>query len=266
MNDGWSKGCSLVSSGAMLVALIASALAGASADVRADLADTVAVVKKSVVAVGTFEPTRSPQFRFLGTGFVAGNGNQVVTNAHVEGAVVENQESKEQLVVALPGTGRVVARPVRREAIDRDHDVSVLRFDGPPMPALRLGNSDTVRDGQDIALTGFPLGSAIGIVPVTHKGIISAITPVGQPLPSARQLEAQAVRRLATGSYSVFQLDAVSYPGNSGSPVYNPATGEVLGIVNMVFVKGSKEAAITNPSAISYAIPASFIKVLLQQP
>lgn len=247
-------------------AVLCGALGGVSGDVLADLADTVAVVKRSVVAVGTFEPTRSPQFRFVGTGFVAGNGNQVVTNAHVEGAVVENSETKEQLVIALPGTGRASVRPVRREAIDRDHDVSVLRFDGPPMPALRLGNSDAVRDGQDIALTGFPLGATIGIVPVTHKGIISAITPVGQPLPSARQLEAQTVRRLAVGSYSVFQLDAVSYPGNSGSPIYSPATGEVLGIVNTVFVKGSKEAAITNPSAISYAIPASFIKALLQLP
>lgn len=239
---------------------------GAPVDVLADLPDTVALVKKSVVAVGTFAPTRSPQFRFLGTGFVTGNGNQVVTNAHVEGAVVESVENKEQLVIALPGAGRVSARPVRREAVDRDHDLAVLRFDGPPMPALRIGDSDAVRDGQEIALTGFPLGSAIGIVPVTHKGIISAVTPAGQPLPTARQLEGQTLRRLATGSYFVFQLDAVSYPGNSGSPVYSPETGEVLGIVNMVFVKGSKEAAITNPSAISYAIPASFIKALLQQP
>lgn len=266
MTRGWNGRSGAIVPGTALVGLLASGLALVAADARADLADTVAQIKKSVVAVGTFEPTRSPQFRFLGTGFVAGNGNQVVTNAHVEGAVVENTENKEQLVIALPGSGRVSARPVRREAIDREHDVSVLRFDGPPMPALQLGNSDAVRDGQDIALTGFPLGATIGIVPVTHKGIISAITPVGQPLPSARQLDAPTLRRLATGSYSVFQLDAVSYPGNSGSPIYNPATGEVLGIVNMVFVKGSKEAAITNPSAISYAIPASFIRPLLQQP
>jgi S1-C subfamily serine protease len=101
-------------------------------------------------------------------------------------------------------------------------------------------------------------------VPVTHRGIVSAVTPVGQPLPSARQLEAQAVRRLATGGYSVFQLDAVCYPGNSGSPVFNPDTGEVLGIVNMVFVKGSKESASTTPSGISYAIPSAFIKALLK--
>ena len=46
----------------------------------------------------------------------------------------------------------------------------------------------------------------------------------------------------------MLQLDIVSYPGNSGSPLYDAHTGEVLGILNMVFIKGSKEAALTNPS------------------
>lgn len=230
----------------------------------ADLAATVVEIKKSVVAVGSFQPTRSPQFRFLGTGFVVGSGNQVVTNAHVQGAILDSAESNERLVIALPGSGRVMVRPVVKEAVDRDHDLAVLRFEGPPMPALRLGDSSTVREGQDIALTGFPLGGTIGIVPVTHRGIVSAVTPVGQPLPSARQLEAQTVRRLAMGGYSVFQLDAVCYPGNSGSPVFHPDSGEVIGIINMVFVKGSKESATTTPSGISYAIPAAFIKALLK--
>jgi hypothetical protein len=49
----------------------------------ADFPDTVAQVKRSVVAVGTFMPSRNPQFRFLGTGFVVGDGKQVATNAHV---------------------------------------------------------------------------------------------------------------------------------------------------------------------------------------
>lgn len=245
----------------LLVGALVTLLAGPA---WADLAATVVEIKKSVVAVGSFQPTRSPQFRFLGTGFVVGSGNQVVTNAHVQGAVVDSTESNERLVIALPGSGRVMVRPVFKEAVDRDHDLAVLRFEGPPMPALRLGDSSTVLEGQDIALTGFPLGGTIGIVPVTHRGIVSAVTPVGQPLPSARQLEAQTVHRLAMGGYSVFQLDAVCYPGNSGSPVFHPDSGEVIGIVNMVFVKGSKESATTTPSGISYAIPAAFIKALLK--
>jgi serine protease Do len=61
----------------------------------------------------------------------------------------------------------------------------------------------------------------------------------------------------------VFQLDATAFPGNSGSPLYDPATGEVVGILNMVFVKGTKESALTQPSGISYAIPSNFLIELL---
>lgn len=227
----------------------------------ADFPGTVARVKQSVVAVGTYAPVGNPRFRFLGTGFVVGDGNRVVTNAHVLASVPEGGDEK--LVIAMPGSGRVVARPVRREASDPDHDLALLGFDGPPLPPLTLGDAGTVREGQDVAITGFPLGGSIGIVPVTHKGIVSAITPIGQPLASARQLDSKTVRRLSVGTYTVLQLDIVSYPGNSGSPLYDPASGEVLGILNMVFVKGSKEMALTNPSGISYAIPVSFLKALL---
>jgi S1-C subfamily serine protease len=66
-----------------------------------------------------------------------------------------------------------------------------------------------------------------------------------------------------TGSYPVLQLDATAYPGNSGSPVYDPESGEVLGIINMVFVKGTKEAALTQPSGITYAIPAKHLQALM---
>ena len=66
-----------------------------------------------------------------------------------------------------------------------------------------------------------------------------------------------------TGSFPVLQLDATAYPGNSGSPVYDPESGDVLGIINMVFVKGTKEAALTQPSGITYAIPASHLQALL---
>jgi serine protease Do len=35
--------------------------------------------------------------------------------------------------------------------------------------------------------------------------------------------------------------------------------------MNMVFIKGTKESAITNPSGISYAIPSQYIKNLLDK-
>jgi S1-C subfamily serine protease len=55
----------------------------------ADFPGTIARVKQSVVAVGTYVPVGNPRFRFLGTGFVVGDGNRVVTNAHVLASVPE---------------------------------------------------------------------------------------------------------------------------------------------------------------------------------
>jgi serine protease Do len=37
----------------------------------------------------------------------------------------------------------------------------------------------------------------------------------------------------------------------------------VVAVVNMTFVKGTKESALTNPSGISYAIPANFLQALI---
>jgi serine protease Do len=47
--------------------------------------DTIVRVKASVVAVGTVQRLRSPQFQFFGTGFAVGDGGLIATNAHVIG-------------------------------------------------------------------------------------------------------------------------------------------------------------------------------------
>jgi S1-C subfamily serine protease len=70
------------------------------------------------------------------------------------------------------------------------------------------------------------------------------------------------IRRLDE-NYSVFQLDATAYPGNSGSPLYDAETGDVIGIVSSVFVKETKEKLLRDPSGISYAIPIRYAKALL---
>lgn len=47
--------------------------------------------------------------------------------------------------------------------------------------------------------------------------------------------------------------------------MWNPETGNVLGVVNSTYVKGSKEAALTAPSGISYAIPVKFVNQMLEK-
>jgi hypothetical protein len=44
----------------------------------------------------------------------------------------------------------------------------------------------------------------------------------------------------------------------------NAETGEVVGVISMVLIKGTKESALSHPSGISYAMPASYVQELLK--
>jgi S1-C subfamily serine protease len=245
-------------------AILAAAWALVASPAVADnTVSTIERVKGSVVAVGTFERTRAPEFQFRATGFAVGDGTLIATNAHALPVSLDS-EHRETLSVLIPAPGQEPQRREARElAVDTGTDLALLKIDGPPLPALKLRGLEAVREGQSVLFTGFPIGSVLGIFAATHRGMIAAITPIVIPAPMAAQLDARVARRLTTGSIPVLQLDATAYPGNSGSPVYDPESGEVLGIINMVFVKGTKEAALTQPSGITYAIPATHLQALL---
>ena len=69
-----------------------------------------------------------------------------------------------------------------------------------------LGDATHVREGESVLFTGFPIGSVLGLIPVTHRAMVSAITPIVMPAARADQLDARTVRRLQIGSFSVFPL------------------------------------------------------------
>jgi S1-C subfamily serine protease len=134
------------------------------------------------------------------------------------------------------------------------HDLALLQIDGPPVPSLKLASREAP-EGTAIALIGFPIGGALGYSHVTHRGIVSARTAIVPPAAGPQGLSERAVRQLREGSFEVVQLDATAYPGNSGGPVIDIESGEVVGVVSMVLVKGTREAALSAPSGISYAVP-----------
>jgi serine protease Do len=235
--------------------LVCAALLCAPALAQAGLSDAIRRIKPSIVVVGTLLRSRAPAFELKGTGFVVGNGTLVATNAHVA-AVALNAERFETLAVLANVDGRQQVREARIVASSSEHDLALLQIQGAPLPALAIGDSSRVSEGQSIAFTGFPIGSVLGFTPVTHRGIVSAITPIVIPVDHVSQLNAPNRTRLTRGSFPVFQLDATAYPGNSGSPVFDSESGEVIGIVNMVLVKAGKESALAQPSGITYAIPA----------
>ena len=247
-----------------LVALVAWHMAAPAAG--ADAATTIDRVKNSIVAIGTFERTRTPQFEFRGTGFVVGDGTLVATNAHVLPPALD-PANLEKLAILLPahGDGRIQFRDATQVAVDPGSDLALLKITGERLPPLKLSSSDGVRAGQDILFTGFPIGAVLGPYPATHRGMVSAVTPIAIPQARSGELDPKVIRRLSSGAFPVFQLDATAYPGNSGSPVYDPESGEVLGIINMVLVKGTKEAALTQPSGIGYAVPSNHLRALLDK-
>jgi S1-C subfamily serine protease len=229
----------------------------------ADLPATIAALKPSVVGVGSYLPTRSPAVRFSGTGFAVGDGRSIITNAHVIPTL--EMGGMEKLGIVIARGEQFEFRPATLAGLDREHDLAHLVIGGAPLPALQLGDGARMAEGRELAFTGFPLGMVLGLHPVTHHALLAAITPVVMPSLSAGKLGAGAIAQLGRTRFPVYQLDATAYPGNSGSPVYEPASGEVVGVINMVFVKGLKESAISNPSGITYAVPVVHVRELLQR-
>jgi len=246
--------------GAVLALLLMCAQAATAADLR----HLIEGIKPSVVGIGNFQKLRSPPVVFAGTGFAVADGLTIITAAHVVQDML-GHEGDITLGVLVPQGELAQFRSATITALDQAHDLVRLRISGAPLPALRIGDSDQVAEGAALAFTGFPLGMVLGLHPATHRCSVAAITPLAGPAPSANRLDARLASQLGKNGYPVFQLDGTAYPGNSGSPLFDAETGEVIGVINMVYVKGLKEAAISTPSGISYAVPAKYLVELLRR-
>lgn len=229
----------------------------------AEFVDVVAKIKPSVVGVGIHTPTSRPQNILRGTGFVIGNGHYVVTNHHVVPELLDD-ELLQKMAIFIGSGKNATVREAQIVASSQYYDLAILKIQGTALPAMTLSDGKFNPDGSAIAFTGFPIGAVLGLYPVTHRGIISSITPTIIPVDNAQQLSIKMLKRLRD-PYLVYQLDATAYPGNSGSAMYDRKTGEVLGIINKVFVQETKEAVITKPSGITYAIPVKYLQQLLKK-
>jgi serine protease Do len=152
-------------------------------------------------------PDQGPQLRRgSGTGFLISKDGYIITNNHV----VQDATS---LTVQLFDKRQFDAKVVGR---DPETDVAVIKIDGQNLPALSLGNSDSLRVGEWVLAIGNPLGEAFSFT--VTAGIVSA---KGRLLGGLRQSD-----------YSIMdfiQTDAVINPGNSGGPLVN-IRGQVVGI------------------------------------
>ncbi|NQD35614.1 trypsin-like peptidase domain-containing protein [Permianibacter sp. IMCC34836] len=249
-----------------------TALAADAADSRDDITASsddnpvparIAAAKRAVVGVGTLLPTRRPPAVIRGTGFVVGDGRYVLSNYHVIPTSLA-EEQHETLVVFVGVGEQGQPRTARVIQSAPEYDLALLRLEGPALPAMTIDAQTPVREGDDLLFTGFPLGHILGLYPTTTRAMVSNIAPVAIPASAASDLNAVTIRRLKD-PYPIYQLDAIAYPGNSGSPLYRVSDGAVVGVINSVLVKESKESALDHPTAITYAIPIKHALPLLEK-
>lgn len=233
---------------------------GAGAD---PFAHVVAGVRPCIVAVGSYHWKDKPTAVYVGTGFVIHDGYTVVTNAHVVDALRRNNRLG-FIRVFFPDDDPVNGHKATVMGHDRFHDLSILRFEGPRAPVLRLELDSRLAQGESVGIMGYPIGISLGLVPAVHRGVVAAVVPAVLPLPKGASLTpqlAEAIRR----PYNLYQLDLVVFPGNSGSPLFDAQTGRVFGIINKTLAGKTREHLLEKPSGIAYAVPSRWIHELLMR-
>ena len=215
-------------------------VASGTAQPLPSIADVVAMVKPSVVAINVkatvttydiFGRAYQQEGDGAGSGWIISSDGLIVTNNHViDGAtsimITFNDGS------SLP----VDLKNVKADAIS---DLAVLKVDATGLPALKIGDSNLLREGDWVVAIGNSLGEGIRVT----QGIVSRKDV------SMQDENGQTLQGL-------IETDATINPGNSGGPLVNMA-GEVIGITN------AKEVA-TGVEGVGYAISSNEASPLIQ--
>lgn len=247
----------------MAVAAYAAPVLARQPDEPDPFVEAVRRVRASVVAVGTYSRTDRPTIQYFGTGFVVGDGNLVATNHHVADAIIKADRAK-QMQVFFPDSLPTEGRSATMIASDETHDVAILRFDGAKAKPLEMNLRLDVQQGMTVGVVGYPIGTALGLVPAAHRGVVAAIVPAVLPLPAGVRITAK-LAEARRNPYMLYQLDLTVFPGNSGSPLFDGIDGRIVGIINKTLATETREHLLDRPSGIAYAVPARWIEQLLRE-
>ncbi len=165
----------------------------------------------------------------LGSGVIISPDGYIMTNHHVV-------DDADQIRVVLAD-----GRTIQAEVIgnDPETDLALLHTDEKNLPALNIGNSDTLRVG-DVVLA---IGNPFGVGQTVTMGIVGA---------TGRS-------QLGINTFENFiQTDAAINPGNSGGALIN-AAGDLIGINTAIFSKSG------GSHGIGFAIPVKLAESIMQQ-
>jgi serine protease Do len=190
-----------------------------------DIEPTVAAlaerVRKSVVVVSF--SGRDGKQQGLGTGFVVGADGLIATNLHVIGEArpidVQFADGRKFSVTAIHAT-------------EKSMDLAVLKIDAKDLPVLELGDSDALKQGEQVIAIGNPLGFRHSVV----SGVVS----------EKRELEGKPM----------IQVAIPIERGNSGGPLLD-MQGRVHGIITL------KSQVTRN---LGFAVVVNALKPLLEKP
>jgi serine protease Do len=205
-------------------------IAAAAQPCAETLAQLFERVSPAVVSIQAMKINKiKPQRRFetiVGSGVIIDKDGQVLTNAHVvDGAA--------SLTITLDSGSKVPARIV---GLDTVLDVALVRVEtGTPLPAARLGDSMSIKVGDEVVAIGNP----IGLDQTMTRGIVSGLNRV---LPGV-------------SDEAMIQTDAPINPGNSGGPLVDRC-GQVIGINTLI----SEDA-----QSIGFAVPINAAKGVLRE-
>jgi serine protease Do len=176
-----------------------------------DIADVVALVKPSVVAINT-EVTAYDFFnrpyteQGAGSGWIIDSNGIIVTNNHVvEGA---------KTITVTTDSGETYNADTNSVFTDPLNDLAIIKIDAKNLPALKIGNAAKMRIGDWV----IAIGNALGQGTRATNGIISR---------KDVSLQVDVNQTL----YDLIETNAAINPGNSGGPLVNLA-GEVIGITS----------------------------------
>ena len=168
-----------------------------------------------------------------GSGFVFDTLGHIVTNFHVV-------DGADQVNVIFADGRNSLAEVV---GTDPGSDLAVVLVADMPegLRPLSLGNSGSLRVGQQVVAIGNPFG----LQGTMTTGIVSAL---GRTLPSKAQIAGGGQFSIP----SVIQTDTAINPGNSGGPLLNLA-GEVVGINTAI------ESSDRQFSGVGFAVPSDSV-------
>jgi putative serine protease PepD len=203
--------------------------------------DVTGVAKKvapSVVNIDVKAVSQSSNPFSLGQQTQSGTGSGVIYSS--DGYIITNNhviEGAQDIRVTLASGAEFPAKLV---GTDPTNDIAVVKIEKSGLPAITVGNSDTLQVGQLVVAVGSPLGFEQTVT----AGIVSALH---------RTVAADSTSGSAEVLTNLIQTDAPINPGNSGGALCD-SSSNLIGINALIASQSG------GSEGIGFAIPINTAK------